>query len=226
MSFASENEISKIEDNVHRFVLNLASDGSSQLDVRSCEVIGPNYRNRYLFPKHSALEDVLVGEMVDGVHAALDALSSGAEVVSLPSMVVEMPGLSLAKAQIITSKVETKGLNILLRFRLLIGDINRAFRPEVGMDASVSDNNTHIASLVLTDIVMPILDLCAAAEAGQVDRAAQLDGFLRTLQSRADDVRFQAELIKRFVANSKKDGAFQKNLMKPLTLLDYPRLKG
>lgn len=186
----------------HRFVVNLMFSDRKTVEVRSCEAIGPNYRNRFTFPNHVSVQDVFVPAMRQGIEQCLSALSYITEVVSLPSVSIEIPGLSLARAHLMATKDELGNLAIIIRFKLLVGSVTQAFRPDLGLQRSVSDHSAHTSALVLADMVMPLLDLCAAVEAGGVKNSLEFDRFVDTLLERADDVRFQAELIKRFVANA------------------------
>lgn len=184
----------------HRFVVNLIAEPDGPAEVRSCEVIGEHHRNRFSFPSRVSVDEVFVPEVAHGVTQCLSALSNTTEVVSLPSVTIEIPGLSLAKAHLITTLADDGNLGIILRFKMVLGGVNRAFRPELGIEDSVSDQTSHMSALVLTDIVMPFLDLCTAAENGGLDTSKGLESFIDTLIDRSQDVRFQAELIKRFVA--------------------------
>ncbi|WP_375280502.1 hypothetical protein [Pseudooctadecabacter sp.] len=200
MKLVSQTDPSTTLAGSHRFVVNLIADADSVAEVRSCEVIGAHHRNRFSFPSRVTVDEVFVDEVAYGVSHCLAALSNTTEVVSLPSVTIEIPGLSLAKAHLITTRADDGSLGIILRFKMVLGGVNRAFRPELGIEASVSDQTSHMSALVLTDIVMPFLDLCTAAENGGLDTSKGLDTFIDTLIERSQDVRFQAELIKRFVA--------------------------
>lgn len=191
----------------HRLVVNLRSRKGRPVEVRSTEVIGAHHRNRFTFPTSVAIEDVFVDELTAGIKQCLASLSDKTEVVSLPSIAIEIPGLSLAKVNLITNKSEDGSLGIILRFRTLLGGISRAFRPELGIEDSVPDYTSHMSALVLTDIVMPLLDLCSMAENDGLTSAREFDDFMDTLIERSHDVRFQAELIKRFVAAADPKGA-------------------
>jgi hypothetical protein len=148
------------------------------------------------------VEDVFVPQVADGVNECLSTLSDKTEVVSLPSVVIEIPGLSLAKVNVMSTKAEDGALGIILRFKMLLGGIAKAFRPDLGIEDSVPDHSAHMSALVLTDIVLPLLNLCEVAENGMLNETRDFSGFMDTLIERSRDVRFQAELIKRFVAGA------------------------
>lgn len=185
-----------------RFVVNLMSRPGRPVEVRSCEIMGAQHRNRFTFPVKVAVEDVFVDVLASGVRQCLSSLSHTTEVVSLPTLVIELPGLTLAKAHLMTTLGEDGSLAIILRFKTVLGGITRAFQSNLGIEDSVMDHTTHMSALVLTDIVMPLLDLCSIIETGEVEDPVAFYAFMDTLIERARDVRFQAELIKRFVATA------------------------
>lgn len=186
----------------HRFVVNLTAEQGGDAQVRSCEVMGPRYRNRFTFPAQAAIQDVFVSDLAKGIGQCLTSLSNMTEVVSLPTVTIEIPGLTLAQAHVMASRSEDGTMAIILRFKLLLGSISKAFRPELGIEESVNDHSANMSALVLTDIVMPLLDLCAMADSGGLVQSAAFEDFMNTLIDRSQEVRFQAELIKRFVASA------------------------
>ncbi|MEL6961039.1 MAG: hypothetical protein AAGL89_19070 [Pseudomonadota bacterium] len=186
----------------HRFVVNLVAKPRHTVEVRSCEVISANHRNRFSFPLAFSLDEIFVPEVARGISGCLSSLSDKTEVVSLPTLTIEIPGLSLAMAHLIATKAEDGSVAIILRFKMLLGSVSYAFRSNLGIDSSVSDHTAHTSALVLTDIVMPLLDLCSAAEAQGLQNPQDVQSFLDTLVERSAEVRFQAELIKRFVASA------------------------
>jgi len=202
MKLVSQSDPSTTLAGGHRFVVNLIAQNDEPAEVRSCEVIGAHHRNRFSFPAQVSIADVFVEEVGRGITQCLAALSNTTEVVSLPSVTIEISGLSLARAHLITTKAEDGSLGIILRFKMVLGCINRVFRSELGIEDSVTDHSSHMSALVLTEMVMPFLDLCNAAENGDLETSAGLDNFVDTLIERSQDVRFQAELIKRFVTSS------------------------
>ena len=106
------------------------------------------------------------------------------------------------KAHVLSTRNENDSLAIIVRFRTILGGINRAFRQDLGIEDSVPEHCSHMSAAVLADIVLPLLDLCAAAEGGALETSKGLDDFIETLIERSQDVRFQAELVKRFVATA------------------------
>lgn len=204
----------------HRLVVNLKARQGHPIEVRSCEVIGAHHRNRFTFPSKVSIEDVFVDKIAQGMNQCLASLSDCTEVVSLPSVSLEIPGLSLAKVNLMATRTEDGTLGIILRFKMLLGGIAKAFKPELGIEDSVSDYSSHMSALVLTDIVLPLLNLCEVAESGSLTNSAEFAEFMDTLIDRSRDVRFQAELIKRFVASAGRSEA-QPRLNNP----DRPRVE-
>ncbi|SLN58123.1 hypothetical protein [Pseudooctadecabacter jejudonensis] len=202
MKLVSQSDLTSALEGGHRFVVNMIAEGDQPAEVRSCEVIGTHHRNRFSFPSKVAVSDVFIDQVAHGVLHCLASLSNTTEVVSLPTVTIEIPGLSLAKAHLITTLADDGSLGIILRFKVVLGSVNHAFRPELGIESSVADYSSHMSALVLTDIVMPFLDLCTAAENGVLETAEGLDTFVEMLMERSQDVRFQSELIKRFVASA------------------------
>lgn len=191
----------------HRFVVNLIATPGHAAQVRSCEVMGPRYRNRFTFPTQAKIEEVFVSDLAGGISHCLASLSNTTEVVSLPTVSIEIPGLTLAKAHVMAARSDDGVLSVILRFKLLLGSITHAFRPELGVEDSVHDHSANMSALVLTDIVMPLLDLCTTADSGGLVQSEAFEDFMNTLIDRSQDVRFQAELIKRFVASTTTETA-------------------
>ncbi|WP_281983174.1 hypothetical protein [Thalassorhabdomicrobium marinisediminis] len=207
----------------HRFVVNLKVPKNGSVLVRSCEVIGGQYRNRFTFPSQVTIADVFEDQLAQGVMKCLSSLSRTTEVVSLPTLSIEVPGLTLAKAHLIANLSDSGELSIILRFKMILGNISRAFLPALGIEDSVTDHASHMSALVLTDIVMPLLDMCTLAEVDTIAKSDAVDRFVETLSDRSRDVRFQAELIKRFVNSASAPAAETRKLS---TAQPVPRLTG
>lgn len=200
MQLLAINETSAKLSGNHRFMVNLTGSKDGVLHVRSCEVIGPNFRNRFSFPARISIAEVFVEQMVRGVMSCMSSLSQTTEVMSLRSVVIELPGLTLTKVHVVSNLSNDGQLDVMLRFNTVLGGVSKAFQPNLGIEDSVPEYANHMSALVLSDIVMPLLDMCAIAEGefGLPDTKA-FDTFMGTLVDRSREVRFQAELIKRFV---------------------------
>lgn len=202
MNLVSQTEKISTIGGSQRLVLNLMSRAGRAIEVRSCEVIGAHHRNRFTFPNRVGVEDVFVDLIAHGINQCLTALSDTTEVVSLPSVALEVPGLTLSRVNLITTKSDDGSMGIILRFKMLLGGIARAFRPELGIEDSVQDHASHMSALVLNDIVLPLLDLCELVQSESEQGNENFNAAMDRLIERSADVRFQAELIKRYVAFS------------------------
>lgn len=191
----------------NRFVINLTVPEDGPVQVRSCELIGSHIRNRFSFSSRVSIADVFADPLARAVTGALASLSNKTEVMSLPSVALEIEGLTLAKVHLVTKLSDTGQMDVIVRFKIVLGSISRAFRRDIGIEDSVPDHTAHMSAMVLTDIVMPLLDLCAIAQTDGCTDGAAFDRFMNTLTDRAREVEFQAELIKRFVNSASKPAA-------------------
>lgn len=196
-----------------KFVVNLTVLDGNDPEVRSCEIIGHNYRNRTSFGERTRLDDVFVAAIADGLSRCLDKMSNDTEVLALPDFVVETPGLTLAGAHMMVSKGDDGTLHIIFRFRFFLGGINRAFHRNIGFDGEISDENSRLSALVLADLALPILNFCEAAKAGMMTQEAPISGFVDKLVERSHEISFQIELVKRFIEHPATAS---------LEIVDYP----
>lgn len=189
----------KWEHSQRRFVVNLLVREGVDPQVRSCEVQTRAFRNRTSFTGVCGIDDVFEEKVADGVKACLRQLSLETKVLSLPECVIQTTGLLLAGVHMMSSYADDGTVAVILRFKLFIGGINRAFQPQITLEDSVDNHTETLAALVLSDISMPLLDLCAAAEAGLSGAAGQLTEFGRALSEKSHEIRFRVELVKRYV---------------------------
>lgn len=192
------------ESRSRRFVVNLQVREQEGPQVRSCEVVSAEYRNRTTFQGSCGVDDVFEENVARGLRECLNALSLEAEVVSLPEFFIETPGLILAGAHIMSSIAPDGMVAIILRFQLMIGGVACAFKSDIGVDRPVLDTRERIATLVLSDISLPLLDLCAAAETDLMSDTDTLARFSRELAERSHEIRFQVELVKRYIADMER----------------------
>lgn len=187
-------------ESVRRFIITMWAEPDQSAYVRSCEVYGANFRNRTSFNKDTGLEQVFCLRFAAALRECLEGLSMKSQVISLPSFLVELPGLTIRGAHVIATKVKDGPLNIIIRFGSFLGGINYAFRNSLGFDNSVSDEHEALGARILEDIASPLLDICNAAETGLSDAVEKLGAFGRGVCARSHEVRFRVELLKRFVA--------------------------
>ena len=118
------------ENAARRFVINVMSSGEQDFQVRSCEITCDAFRNRTSFQGAVTLDEVFKDEVANGLKLCLHKLTGDTEVVALPSFVLEIPGLTLAGAQMVATKTHEDVLHIIIRFRFFVGGINNVFRPQ------------------------------------------------------------------------------------------------
>lgn len=183
-----------------RFVVNLQVREKEAPQVRSCEVVSRTYRNRTTFQGVCDVEDVFEENVANGLRECLNKLSLDAEVVSLPDFFIETPGLILAGAHMMSSIAPDGMVAIILRFQLMIGGVACAFKSDIGVEKPLLNSKERIATLILSDISLPLLDICAAAETDLMSDANRLNNFAKKLAERSHEIRFQVELVKRYIA--------------------------
>lgn len=179
--------------------LNLAIWEDDSLHVRSCEILGRGFRNRVSFQDTSELEQVLVAKVAHSIRKSMSGLSEGAQVLSLPDFLVELPGLVLSGAHILVMKLKDGKRNAIMRFKEFMGSLNIAFHPNVGFQESYANHAERLATNVLADICLPLLNMCRDMEYAQVDAQDRLP---RGFSERAREFEFQTELLKRFIFNA------------------------
>jgi len=204
MLLTSEAQELPQDDGPRRFIVNMMARGDGAPEIRSCEIVGKRFRNRTSFRKNAQIDDVFIEVIASGLQDCLSKLSGGNEVIALPSFVLQVPGLLLAGAHIMMKKVTNGTHNIIVRFRFFLGGINRAFLPNIGFDQPVKDHNTHLSTAVLSEIAMPLLNICAAAETGLMNAGQGLQKFGSNLAERSHEIRFQIELVRRYVEQQER----------------------
>ncbi|MGY3436870.1 MULTISPECIES: hypothetical protein [unclassified Marinovum] len=183
-----------------KFIVNMRASVGQPPMVRSCEVKQSQFRNRMSFNDAANLRDVFSKDVAIALEECLGKLTlQDTEVVALPSFILEMPGLVLAGAQLVTMRGEDGTFNIIFRFQFFLGGINQVFSPNIGFDDFNHDQNAQTSSSVLADIAMPLLDLCNAAELGLINAGKQMGDFGKSLSEKSQEIKFQIELIKRYV---------------------------
>lgn len=180
-----------------RFFVSLLITNGSKIRVRSCGVKSGHLQSTTSFSRRMALQGVFALPIATAIQLALSDIPPDASDFRLPELRVEIPGLTLAAADVRASVVD-EGRLLTLRFAFVLGSVGLAFRPDLDNACStlaiVDDSTTQI----LADVALPLLDLCAAVEAGiapDADGAAQ---FAQVLMQRSCEIRFQIELVKRF----------------------------
>jgi len=206
-----------------KFIVNLLSLEGDEPKLRSCEVTQSHVRNRTSFTKETSLRDVFSDEIAAGLEYCLGKLSQAdTEIISLPNLVLEVPGIVLGGAQVLAKNGPDGSLNIIIRFKFFLGGINRVFKHDVGFGDTIDDYNARTSTLVLADIAMPILNLCNAAQAGIFDADRDVGIFVKALSEKSNDIQFQIELIKRYVDGLDRVAQFKQPMLADTDLI--PRL--
>lgn len=196
----SEVTHSQEEDTSSRkFVITLSVPKDSEPIVRSCEIIGRGFRNRTSFGDNALLDELFIKAISDGLKECLEGLGSETKVISFQDFAIETPGLTLAGAHLMVSSDEAGCLHIIFRFRFFLGSLHLAFNKGYGFDGVMVDENSRLAALVISDLALPILNICEAAKSGLLEGTAPLTTFGDSLAARAHEISFQIELLKRFV---------------------------
>lgn len=179
--------------------LNLTLQDENTVTLRSCEVMGKQFRNRVSFNTKHNIEDILVGRLSRAIRSCLRTLPDGAHVLSLPEFIVELPGLVLSGVHVMVMEAKDGVRNAILRFKEFIGAVNNAFQQDIGFHEPYSNHSEKLAINVLADVCLPILNLCRTFEElgfGQDRQQAQ------EIADRVREFEFQTELLKRFIFNA------------------------
>lgn len=199
MDVAVSDPQHQLENAARRFVINVMSSSARDFEVRSCEITCDAFRNRTSFQSSISLDEVYKDEVAAGLKTCLRKLSGETEVVALPSFVLEIPGLTLAGAQMVATKTSDDVLHIIMRFRFFVGGINNVFRPKLGFDDALNDHAANLSVRVLSDLALPLLNICEAYKSSLIDVDVDFADFIVGLSQRSQELRFQVELLKRFV---------------------------
>ncbi|WP_262386526.1 hypothetical protein ROLI_019640 [Roseobacter fucihabitans] len=179
--------------------LNLALGEDRTITLRSCEVLGRGFRNRVSFQERSDIDAILVARLAHSVRKCLLSLTDGKQVLAMPEFLVELPGLVLSGVHVLVMELKDGVRNAIFRVKEFMGSLNNAFHQDIGFQEPYSDHAERLATNVLADICMPLLNMCREMEFSQIDTRDHLPtGFAE----RAREFEFQTELLKRFIYNA------------------------
>lgn len=184
---------------IPRFTVNLLATPEGGFEVRSCEVIGNGYRNRTSFQHAARIDEVFVDAVVAGLAQCLARLSLEKEVVSLPEFKIQAPGLALGGAHILVSEEQGGIVSIMIRFKVFLGNLDAVLCENLRPYPSAPALLDKLASEVLFDITLPLLNICSASELGQLSDTERLAKFLDNLSESTDDLKFRGALLRRYV---------------------------
>lgn len=199
MWLSETNHSPEEETSSRKFVITLSVPEGSEPIVRSCEIIGRGFRNRTSFADKTFLDELFIEEISKGLKECLANLGPETKVIAFQDFAVETPGLTLAGAHLMVTSDEAGCLHIIFRFRFFLGSLHLAFNKGYGFDEYLVDENSRLAALVISDLALPILNICEAAKSGMLQDAAPISSFGDSLAARAHEISFQIELLKRFV---------------------------
>lgn len=134
MNVVAMTDSTETGEDQRRFIVNLMAEKGETPYVRSCEVVSSAFRNRTSFVNTMPLEEVFCDSIAEGLNDCVNMLSGETQVISLPSLILEVPGLVLAGAHILTTVNDDGSQSIIIRFRISLGGIGYAFRPDVGFE--------------------------------------------------------------------------------------------
>ncbi|AUQ58590.1 hypothetical protein PhaeoP30_01673 [Phaeobacter inhibens] len=198
MNVVAMTDSTETGEDQQRFIVNLMAEKGETPYVRSCEVVSSAFRNRTSFVNTMPLEEVFCDSIAEGLNDCVNLLSGETQVISLPSLILEVPGLVLAGAHVLATVNDDGSQSIIIRFRISLGGIGYAFRPDVGFGAGLEDLTREVSAQVLTDLALPLLNVLSATEAGLVDAESAIGSLSQQLADRVHEIRFQIELVKRY----------------------------
>ncbi|WP_299671291.1 hypothetical protein [uncultured Roseobacter sp.] len=188
---------SDLSDRVLTFNLMVKDDKT--ILFRSSEMLGRGFRNRVSFQGSDDIDDVLEPRLAHALRKCLASVPDGTQVLSLPEFLVELPGLVLCGAHILIMEVKDGVRNAIFRFKEFMGTLNNAFLSNIGLQEPYANHAERLATNVLADICLPLLNMCHDLEYAQVDAKQRLP---RGFSERAREFEFQTELLKRFIFNA------------------------
>lgn len=180
-------------------MINIFVPQSGSAEVRSCEMAGNKWRNRTSFTNARKVEDVFLPAIADGLYRLLGKISAKTRILSLPDQLVEIAGLVMGSIQLVTNFAEDGSAVVIMRFKHIIGGIQNAFLSAFGLSDPVAEVRDDLAIDVLADLSMPLLDICSYVEAEGVTEDQPGHPVLRRVARHAGEIRFQVELIKRYL---------------------------
>jgi hypothetical protein len=196
-----------------RLVFKLTRDLNGELTVLACEVLGTSFTNRTLFHTINKPKDVLTEELAQHICEIVSTIGTGHQVVSRPEYVIEKSGLTLSVLHVIAAEMRDGVQHLIVRFKTFIGSLGHILAPKIGFEPSLANTQERVALDVLSEIAMPIMDLCTYSMLSSEQQDPQMAKVHANLQEKARDLAINIELLKRFAVGSpahesKDDGAF------------------
>ena len=209
-----------LRNTVPKLVTNLLTAAEGEFEVRSCEVLGNGYRNRTSFLRTSRSEEVFVWAGASGLGDCLSRLSRKKEVMSLPELKIEAPGLALGGAHVLVSEREGDQISVIVRFQVFLGNLDAVLCEGLRPMPSPSVLLDALASEVLFDITLPILNICSAGDLEQLTHTDVLARYLEKLAENTSDLKFRCTLLRRFLEDISENRCARTPHLKPPTAED------
>ncbi len=186
------------------FEIALRCSAFGDVTVLSCDITGRHFRNSTSFGRGARLEKVFCGRVCHALQTRLRRLDRADDTISEAAFLLELPGLILGDLHLTAQPAQGRGTDVTVRFGTFIGGINRMFREDIGFDDPLAEATSELAVRVIGEVAVPLLDLCAAAEQDLAGIGGPFGAFGRRVGERGHEIRFQAELLKRFVGSRNK----------------------
>ena len=180
-------------------MINVFVPAKGAAEVRSCELAGNKWRNRTSFTTARKVEDVFLPGISEGLYLLLGKITAKTRVLSLPDQMIGAQGIVMGGIQLVTNFAEDGSAVVIMRFKHIVGGIQNAFISAFGLSEPVAEVRNDLALDVLADISLPLLDLCNYAETGALPTEHKDHPLFRRLALRAGEIRFQVELVKRYL---------------------------
>jgi len=196
--------ISKFPSAAQRFILTLQINQEGEIHVRSCEILGAEFRNRVTFNTKSEISEVLAPDLAVSLSDCVRKISKAKEVLSVPDYMHMGPGLAVAGIHLISSHLSDGSLQVICRFKHFMGSLFAAVQPDIGISPQPVDYRDKLATEALTDITMPLLNIAKALEFDvakhQGNSLAERE--LARLDELSTELGFYSEMLKRFIDHS------------------------
>ncbi|PUB11582.1 hypothetical protein [Yoonia sediminilitoris] len=185
-----------------RLVVALQITSNEAARVVSCTFDGRNFQNSTVFDEAATIDGVFAGDIAKAFCDCIAGLAYESQVIALPDIRIETEGVTLSDLTIITKQGLSGTLDVALRFRQFVGGFSPLFTAQTGFGSNLDDHTSRLSAVVLSDLAMPILNLCEALDEPLNDAGPSFARFAQTLARHSHEVKLQIELLKRFAARS------------------------
>lgn len=204
MNVAHKEPHQNLDAAARKLTINLARSRCDKFEVRSCEIKSSAFSNRISFQNRTSIDDVFHHKIASQLNDCLLRLRDGTKSVSIPTLVLEVPGVTLANARVNSSTTPEGDAQIIVEFKFFVGGINNVFLSNIGFDDATNDLAAGLSVKVLADLALPFLNVCESYKSNVISSQAGFTEFMAGLSERAQEFRFQVELLKRFADAKEK----------------------